>query len=137
MVVLDELGTRGFERVGIMAGVERRILFLDLADQKLLQLTLKGSLTRRDVAMLVGIAPGTVGRRIRRLLTRLHDPMVAALVESGELLPELHREVGLAFFLRRWTLERIGREYGLSRREIGRMLQYVRGWFGGVRGNCE
>lgn len=132
MVMLDELETRGFERVGIMAGVEKRILFLDLADQKLLQLTLKGTLTRRDVGMLLGIAPGTVGRRIRRLMTRLHDPMVVALVESGELLPELHREVGLAFFLRRWTIERIGREYELSPREIGRMLQYIRGWSGAM-----
>lgn len=134
MVMLEEVQTRGFERVSIGAGVEKRILYLDLADQKLLQLTLKGTLTRREVAMLMGVAPGTVGRRIGRMMTRLHDPMVAALVESGKLLPELHQEVGLAHFLRRWPLDRIGREYGLNPREVGRMLQYVRGWGGAMRG---
>ena len=133
MVMLDELETRGFERISIAPGVEKRILFLDLADQKLLQLTLKGTLTKRDVGMLMGIAPGTVSRRIRRLMVRLHDPMVAALVESGELLPELHREVGLAFFLRRWTIARIARDYEISRHEVGLMLQYIRGWNGAMR----
>jgi DNA-directed RNA polymerase specialized sigma24 family protein len=135
MALLDEVETRGFERAGIACGVEKRILYLDEADRKLLQLTLHGRLTRREAAMLVGIASGTVTRRIHRLLARLHDPLVVVLAENGKLLPELHQEVGLAYFLRRWPMGRIGREFDLSVHEVRRMLQYVRGWSGGMRGS--
>jgi DNA-directed RNA polymerase specialized sigma subunit len=61
-------------------------------------------------------------------LDRLHDPIVAALADYGQLLPELHREVGLAYFLRKRSFTQIEREYGLSRYAVKRMVQYIQGW---------
>ena len=129
MELLEERQTRGFERVGASKGLEKRILFLDPCDRKLLELTVRGTLTRREAGTLVGLSSGTVTRRIRRLLDRLHDPIVAALVDYGQLLPELHREVGIAYFLRNRSFVEIEREYGLSRYAVKRMVQYIQGWY--------
>jgi DNA-directed RNA polymerase specialized sigma subunit len=128
MELLEERQTRGFERAGASKGLEKRILFLDPVDRKLLELTVRGTLTRREAGMLVGLSSGTVTRRVRRLLDRLHHPIVAALVDYGQLLPELHREVGLAHFLRNRSFTEIEGEYGLSRYAVTRMVQYIQGW---------
>jgi hypothetical protein len=108
--------------------------FLEPADRKLLEITLSGKLTRREAGMIMGLDAGTVTRRINTLLKRLNTRMVAALVEDGDLLPELHREVGLAFFLHRRSHRWISRQFGLSEYIVRRMIEYVRGWQEG-RGN--
>jgi len=128
MELLEERQTRGYDRAGASRGLEKRILFLDPSDRKLLELTVRGTLTRREAGILVGLSSGTVTRRVRRLLDRLHDPIVAALADYGQLLPELHREVGLAYFLRKRSFTQIEREYGLSRYAVKRMVQYIQGW---------
>ncbi len=133
MELLEERQTKGFERAALASGVDQRIFFLDPADRKLLEMTVRGTLTRREAGMLVGRTCGTVTRRVRRLLERLHDPLVVALVDYGQLLPELYREVGLAYFLRRLSLTRIGVEFGLSRYTARRIIEYIRGWHGGAR----
>jgi hypothetical protein len=71
---------------------------------------------------------------VHGLLKRLHDPLVVALVEEGQFLPELHREVGLAFFLRNRTQSQIEREFGVSRYAVKRMLEYVKGWHEAKKG---
>jgi hypothetical protein len=102
--------------------------FLDPVDRKLLELTVGGRVTRREAAMLLGRNPGAVTRRMWALLRRLNDPLVAALAEDGKLLPELHQEVGLAYFLRREPISRIARAYGLTPHGVKRMIADVRGW---------
>ncbi len=102
--------------------------FLEPADRKLLEITLGGKLSRREAGMMLGLDAGTVTRRIHTLLKRLNSRVVAALVEDGELLPELHREVGLAFFLHKRSQRWISRQYGLSTYTVRRMIEYVRGW---------
>ena len=138
MELLAERQTRGYDIASLSLGIEKRILFLDPADRKFLQLTLRGTLSRREVGLLLGLTCGTVTRRLHGLLRRLNDPLVVALVERGELLPELHREVGLAYFLRWRSQPQIEREFGLSRYAVKRMLEYVRGWQGvGKRGGAK
>ena len=136
MELLEDPQTRGFERAAVASGVEKRIAYLDVSDQKLLQVTLSGTLSRREAGMLVGLSSGTVTRRIRRLINRLHDPLVAALVENGKLLPDLHQEVGLAYFLRKRPIRRIGVEYGLTLCEVKRILAYIRGWHAASKRRC-
>jgi hypothetical protein len=136
MQLLEDPQTRGFARAAMAAGVEKRIEYLDLADHKLLEVTLSGKLSRREAGMLVGLSSGTVTRRIRKLINRLHDPMVAALVDGGKLLPELHQEVGLAYFLRKRPMRRIGVEYGIPICEVKRIVAYVRGWHAASKRRC-
>ena len=101
MELLETRQTYVSARPGASRGVERRMEFLAPGDRKFLELCLSGKLTRREVGMLVGIDCGSVTRRVRRLMKRLNNRLVVGLVEEGQLLPELYREVGLAFFLRR------------------------------------
>ena len=128
MDLLEDRATRGYERVDIHRGIQRRMQFLEPADRKLLEITLRGRLSRREAGMILGLDAGTVTRRIHTLLKRLNTRMVAALAEDGELLPELHREVGLAYFLHRRSQRWIARHFGLSEYAVRRMLEYVRGW---------
>jgi hypothetical protein len=128
MVLLEDPQTRGYGRAAVWSGVEGRIFYLDDSDRKLLELVLQGKLTRREAGVLVGLSCGTVTRRLQRIINRLHDPLVKALVDCGKLLPEWHQEVGLAYFLRRWSVARITREYGMTEYEVKRIIQYVRGW---------
>jgi hypothetical protein len=128
MELLEERQTRGFERAGLNCGIDKRILFLAPLDRKLLELTVSGTLTRRQAGALVGLSSGTVTRRVRRLLDRLNNPLVVALVDYGQLLPELHREVGLAYFLRKRSFAQIAVEFGLSRYMAKQMVQHVRWW---------
>ena len=128
MDLLEARPTRVYDRVGIHRGFEKRMQFLQPADRKLLEITLCGRLSRREAGVMLGMDAGTVTRRIHTLLRRLNARIVGALVEEGELLPEMHREVGLAFFLHRWSLRRIAREFGLSEYMVRRMIAYLRGW---------
>ena len=137
MELLEERQTKGFSAVSMSCGIDKRIEFLDLADRKLLEITVRGALSRREAGMLLGLSSGTVTRRLRVLVNRLHEPIVVALVDFGELLPELYREVGLAYFLRKWPMARIAREMGLTQYEVKRKLAYVRGWQKGVGGKDE
>jgi DNA-directed RNA polymerase specialized sigma24 family protein len=133
MELLAERQTRGYEVANLSQGIEKRILFLDPADRKFLQLTLRGTLSRREVGLLLGLTCGTVTRRLHGLLNRLNDPLVVALVERGEFLPELHREVGLAYFLRGMSITQIEMAFQLSRYAVRRRLEYVRGWHAGPK----
>jgi DNA-directed RNA polymerase specialized sigma24 family protein len=131
MEMLEDRQTRGFApAAGRELGLEKRISFLPDADQRLLKLSLRGAVTRREAAALLGMSPGTVSRRLKRLMDRLNDPLVVALVDQGQLLPEGYREVGLGYFLRRMSEEEIARATGLSMWEVRRALSYVRGWHG-------
>ena len=128
MDLLETRQTRGYDRVEIHRGIEKRMEFLDPADRKLLEITLRGRLSRREAGAMLGMDAGTVTRRIHTLLRRLNTRIVGALVEDGELLPEMHREVGLAFFLHKRSQKRIAREFGLSEYMVRRMIAYIRGW---------
>ena len=132
MELLADRQTRGYEPVPVAAGIDKRIFFLEPADRKFLQLALSGTLTRREIGLLLGQTNGTISRRVRGLLKRLNEPIVIALVDRGEFLPEGHREVGLAFFLRGLTLDQIAAEFDYSRYAVRKILEFVRGWHGGA-----
>src|SRR4051812_10392001 len=128
MDLLETRQTRGYDRVELNRGIEKRMKFLEPADRKLLEITLVGKLSRREGAMIMGLDSGTITRRINTLLRRLNNRVVVALVEDGELLPELHRDVGLAFFLHRRSMRWIARHAGLSEYAVRGMITYVRTW---------
>ena len=132
MGMLAIVETPGIDRVGERAGLgpvlARRVKFLNERDQKIIEFTFAGRLSRREVGLLLGLPHGTVTRRIQRLLKLLHDPLVVALIEDGQFLPEMQREVGLAFFLWQWPMGRIGQKLGVTRYHVKRMVERVRGW---------
>src|SRR6478735_5754574 len=126
MDLLETRQTRGFDRAALHRGIEKRMKFLEPVDRKLLEITLRGKLSRREAGMIMGLDAGTVTRRIHTLMRRLNSRVVAALVDDGDLLPELHRDVGLAFFLHRRSIRWIARQGGLSEYAVRGMITYVR-----------
>lgn len=133
MALLADRETKGYAPVSVAAGIDRRMEFLSLSDRKLLETALSGKLTWTEIALLAGQSVGTITRRARRLLNRLHDPLIVALIERGDLLPEMHKVVGLAFFLRKTPLEKIAMEAGISEYAVRRMIAYIRGWFSNIQ----
>lgn len=119
--------------VPLSPGVDRRIAFLHPAERKLLEISLGSDFTRREIATLLGTSAGTITRRLRNILARLHRPIVAALVERGDLLPELYKEIGLAYFLRRTSIHQIARQLQLSPHRVTMIIQYLKGWLKGAR----
>ncbi len=128
MEMLADRQTKGYCPTQIGPVAERGIPFLDPPDKKLIELVLGGRMTRREIAALLGCPIQTISRRLIRIVTRLHDPMIIALIEQGQLLPEFHRDVGLAYFLRRWSPKQIRQTYGVPEYQLRRMLTYIRGW---------
>ena len=128
MDLLETRQTRGYDRVELHRGIERRMKFLEPVDRKLLEITLRGKLSRREAGMIMGLDAGTVTRRIHTLMRRLNSRVVMALVDDGDLLPEFHRDVGLLFFLHRRSIPRIARQLGLSQYAVRGMITYVRAW---------
>lgn len=131
MPLLAEPRTTRKHSVNLANGLDRRLPFLDPAEKKLLEFSLGTDFTRRELATLLGISPGTITRRLRNILARLHRPIVAALVDRGDLLPELHKEVGLAYFLRKTPIRRIARDVQISHHTVSRILVYLKGWLKG------
>ena len=121
--------TKGFDRAELGPGFARRLPFLDEQDQKILEMTLIGRVSRREAAMIAGMSRGGLNRRITRALNRLHDPFIVALIEGdGLLLPETYREIGLAHFLRGWGTRRIACEMELSKYAVQKAIIYLKAW---------
>lgn len=100
-------------------------------DRLLFELAMRHRLSRRQVAAALGVAPGNVSRRLRRLLNRLHDPLITNLCDSACTLPAEHRQIGLEHFLHDRPLNDIARQRRQSKLQIRQMIEYIRGWHRG------
>jgi hypothetical protein len=110
----------------------RRAEFLDRRDQTLVQLVLRGTLSLRDIAGLVGSDAGTVCRRMARLANRLNDPLVVALTDPRCPLPAEHRQLGIEHFVRGIRFRDLVELHRMSPHAVRRMLTFIRGWHKGV-----
>jgi hypothetical protein len=107
-------------------GHPRCKLLLD-SDQLMLDLYRRG-LSQRQLAIVFRMSPGTVSRRLRRVLRVLRNPLIAAVSDPSCKLSAAHRAVALDRYLLRQTIAGIARKRSLPRRQVLWMLEYVRGW---------
>jgi hypothetical protein len=126
--LLEQRQTKGFVGVQIGPIAAKGLPYLDPSERKLVEMVLSGRMSRREIAVLTGVPIQTVSRRMIRIVTRLHDPLVVGLIEHGQLLPEGHRDIGLAYYLRRWGPKQIAREYGVTEYAMRKVLTYIKGW---------
>lgn len=112
----------------------RRAGYLDAADENLVRLAIEGKHSYRQMARVMRLAsPGGTHRRVRLLMRRLLEPVVAALLDfPGELSAE-YREIGIRHFLRRQPVREIAAELGRDVREIYQVNAYLRGWCKGAQ----
>ena len=133
MVLLEERQTRGYQPASLPPALAKRIIFLAPADRKMVELASSGTLTHRDIALLMGLSHGTICRRLKRLINRLNSKLITDLIEQGDLLPEFYKEVGLAYFLTEMTYAEIMAHFHLSIHQVRRITTYLRGWNQGPR----
>jgi DNA-directed RNA polymerase specialized sigma24 family protein len=110
--------------------LERAALLLP-DDRRLVELVIKNHLTQRQLAELFNIPAGTVCRRVRKVINRLCDPLVIALLASRgprAPLPHEHRQLALEHWLQGQTRTELAQTHQISLTEVHRMLEFVRGW---------
>jgi DNA-directed RNA polymerase specialized sigma24 family protein len=130
--VIDEHFEKSFH-AGVPKAVLRRAEFLPEPDRTLFRMVVRGGVSRREIARVMNMQPGTMSRRLHRLSRRLYDPLVIALIESRCPLAEHHRRVGIARFLQGMNIGRIAREHNITRGQVLRSLSYVRGWYAALQ----
>jgi DNA-directed RNA polymerase specialized sigma24 family protein len=117
---------------GMQEAVLRRAAYLDDQDRMLLQLVLRGSISRREMGKLVGVPGGTVSRRVARLSRRLHDPIVVALTDPRCPLASEYRQLGVEHFLRGMSVRELADLHEMSPTQVREVLNFVRGWQKGI-----
>src|SRR5688572_8083891 len=78
--------------------LDRRMKLLADPDRLLLRMALVHRLSHREIGDALGLSPGNVCRRLRRLQLRLCDPLVASLCDPKCPLSDEYRRIGLAYF---------------------------------------
>jgi hypothetical protein len=109
-----------------------RAKFLGEGDQKLIELSLRYNLTRRQMGTALGLTAGTITRKLRQLIARLRDPLIVAITHPDCTLPPLHRQIGIEYFLHRSPIPRLALKHEMTRTEIREMLEFIRGWHRGA-----
>lgn len=110
--------------------VLRRAEFLDDADRFLLEQVLDRGTPIRQLAVLLGCSPRSVQRRVRRLTERLMSPEVARVLRRSDHWTPVLRAVGLALWVRGWTLHQTAAHLGLTLHEVRKNAEAVRGLVG-------
>jgi DNA-directed RNA polymerase specialized sigma24 family protein len=138
MILLNPILMDQFEepaRPGIRApgrAFFERVKFLAPDDRLLVELAMEHRLSRRQIGQILKIAPGSVSRRLRRLVNRLKEPMVMALANPRCTLQSEYRQVGIEHFIQLVTVTELARNRGISLSQARSMVEYVRGWHGGL-----
>ncbi len=109
-----------------------RAAHLQREDRLIVELSLRGQLSQRRLAELVGKPHGTIARRLKRLTTLLRDPLIVGLLEGPCPLERADREIAIGYFLHRRSLRDLACAYGVSAPQVSRTLHFVRGWFRGA-----
>jgi len=113
--------------------IQSAVALLNSKERLLVEMALKHGLSRRQMGLALDLPPGTVTRRLRRLVNRLYDPLIDALMDRTCTLSSEERQVGIEYFLQRKPVGEIAREHGLSRWATRQMIEFIRGWQRGIR----
>ena len=114
-----------------------RIALLGRDDQILLELSIRGGASHRQIGRLLNRSPGSVSRRLRRLGRRLHDPLVLALLHPACPLEGDYRQIGVERFLCGTPMPELAAKHQVSSARLRSILLFIRGWHRVSRGAKE
>jgi hypothetical protein len=97
-------------------------------DRVILDLVLGRRVGVRVAAGFVGLHPGTVARRVKRLFDLQFDPLLLALCLHHDQLDPGTRSIAVAIHLHRKSQTELARTIGCSQRLISRRLSAFVGW---------
>lgn len=112
--------------------LRRRIRLLEPHDRMLIEVALDRTMSRRQLGTMLGMAPGSVSRRVRRIINRLRDPLVISLTDPDCPLSREHLQIALEYFLLDKPVIQLARARNAPQHQIRAMLDYVRGWHRGL-----
>lgn len=115
----------------VLARLRERIDFLLPDDRLLVELILSGTVSRARAAALLNLPPWRVTRRLRTVSARLHDPLVAALMEPRCPLAPDYRQIGVEHFLTGLSAGKLAAKHSMRPGEVRRMIQFIKGWHRG------
>jgi len=110
-----------FPHVGLLAPDDRRLLDLALTYR----------MPHRQIGLALNLPAGTVTRRLKRLLARLHDPLVHALTDANCPLAPEYRQLGIEHFLLGLPTPRLADLHRMSTLQVRQILAFIRGWHRG------
>lgn len=110
----------------------RRVEMLREPERTLFRLLTAGNVSRRQLAHMLQIPPGTLTRRVRRLANRLHDPIVVMLCEPRCPLPADYRQLGIEHFLQGQSIGQLADLHRMPERRVRDILSFIRGWQKGM-----
>src|ERR1700761_8713901 len=110
----------------------RRASHLAKDDRMMVELRLRGQLSHRRIAKLMELPAGTVARRLKRLGSLLHDPLIVRLLDGPCPLERTDRQIAIGYFLHRRPLRELAVIHRQPLPQISKRLQFVRGWFRGA-----
>lgn len=138
MILLDPIKLDRIPSVQpIRHGIETRWVeaitkLLSPEDQALMKMAMHLQLPVRLIGKALGVSPGNVSRRLRRLMHRIQNPLLAGLVDPNSGLPSEHRHVGLDHFLHGLPINHIARRRKLAESQVREMIQFIQGWHKGL-----
>lgn len=109
-----------------------RARILPPKEKLLIEMALINKLSHRQMAVALGRPAGTITRQLNRLLRKLNDPMMIALIDADCPLPDevrwpvVHRLLGLV------TVADLTAEFGLTPEALRQHVNYARGWYKGL-----
>lgn len=106
---------------------------LPAEDRRLIDLLHVEGLSQRAAAIQLGIAPGVISRRARRLRNLLASPMVRAIAANLDSLAPHLREIAVEHFFSRVSIPLLCERTGVTRRTMEQRLDYVIGWVRGIQ----
>jgi hypothetical protein len=110
----------------------KRAELLDPDDRLLVRLAVHNGVSRRQLAQVLHIPPGSVTRRLQRLGARLNDPIVVALLEPRCPLAPEYRQLGVEHFLQGRSMRQLADAHRMALCEVRQMIAYLRGWHRGI-----
>jgi DNA-directed RNA polymerase specialized sigma24 family protein len=106
----------------------KRATLLLPEDRVLVEMAIRNHASHRQLARMLNRPPGTVTRRLRRIIARLYDPLVLALLDPLNPLPPEHRQLGIEHLLQGRSMKDLAELHQMHPHNVRRMLDEIRGW---------
>jgi DNA-directed RNA polymerase specialized sigma24 family protein len=97
-------------------------------DRALVELAIRNSASHRTLARMLNQPAGTVTRRLRRIMARLYDPIVVALLDALNPLPPEYRQLGVEHLLQGRSMRDLAEHHEMPVGKVRAMLDQIRGW---------
>lgn len=103
-----------------------RAPWLAPGDRTLIELVFREGRTLREIASLLDQPPPAIRRRLRRIATRLLDPLTAYVAAHADTWPPTRRRIAVACVLQGLSMREAAQRLGLSLHTVRRHMAAVR-----------